>query len=84
VTRCLLTDYAETFSRVRDLVAGDEDGGALGELRQDIEHLPPDSRNACLLAFDDAMAGRPMRARVHFCRLHVGADCCTCEADCST
>ncbi len=78
--RCLFADYVETFLRVRELVAGNDDGGGLGELRQDIEYLPPSSRSACLLAFDDGLAGRPMRARVHFCRLHVGCECSTCDA----
>jgi hypothetical protein len=80
VTRCLFADYVQTFQGVAALLAQDDDGGGLSELRQGMEYLRPDSRKACLLAFDDAMAGRPMRACVHFCRLHVGAECLTCDA----
>ncbi|OFX25747.1 MAG: hypothetical protein A2V77_05555 [Anaeromyxobacter sp. RBG_16_69_14] len=80
--RCLFADYVETFLTVRELLAvNDNGGGSLLDLRRGIEHLFPDSRTAATLGFEDAMAGRPLRARVHFCRMHVGAACFTCEHD---
>lgn len=84
MTRCLFADYLETFLTVRELLALGDDGGGLVELRRDVEHLFPGSRDACRLAYEDAMAGRPMRARVHFCRMHIGVECSTCGAERST
>ncbi len=77
--RCLFDDYIKTFLMVRELLALDDDGGNLVALRQEIEYFLPDLRNACVLAFDDAMEGRRMRARVHFCRMHVGVQCAMCD-----
>jgi hypothetical protein len=80
VSRCLHSDYMQTFHAVRDLLTVGDDGASLAGLRQDVEYMLADSRSACLLAFDDALRGRPLRSRRHFCRMHVGADCSSCEA----
>lgn len=79
MTRCLFQGYMETFLRVREILAADDDGGALLELRQEIAYLDPDSRSACTLALGDALAGRPRRSQSHFCRMHMGVGCVVCE-----
>lgn len=68
---CLHACYLETFWKVRGALAN-VDAGALGRLR--VEIVRRAERDACLLAFDDAVQGRPPRSRVHFCRAHASGD----------
>ena len=71
---CLHADYVETFWNVRSALEK-VDAGALARLR--VVSAYRAEKKACLLAFDDAIQGRPPRSRVHLCRMHADIGCAT-------
>jgi len=75
---CLHTDYLETYRNVRSALEK-VDACALARLRITIAYRA--ERKACMLAFDDAVQGRPPRARVHLCRLHASIGCASSCAE---
>jgi YesN/AraC family two-component response regulator len=69
---CLHSDYLETYRNVRSALEK-VDAGALARLRVTIAYRA--EKKACMLAFDDAVQGRPPRSRVHLCRMHQSIGC---------
>ena len=72
MTHCLFVEYVEAYTSVRAVLARAADGDGPTALLQILPGLPLESQRAFLLGYDDVMCGRPMRAHVHFCRLHDG------------